>query len=121
MNDRREENRSGQGAPEQERVYAPTHAGPGTLNLRPFQKHGAPNADAAQPLEPEKEAETEASPAGLGSASAPEQSGASAEKADKPSFNVPDLFAQEDSEPKKKSRLKRTSQPSARKNSAHAA
>lgn len=98
MNDRREENRSGQGAPEQERVYAPTHAGPGTLNLRPFQKHGAPNADAAQPLEPEKEAETEASPAGLGSASAPEQSGASAEKADKPSFNVPDLFAQEDSE-----------------------
>ena len=59
MNDRREENRNGQDALEQERVYAPTHVGAGALNLRPFQKHGAPNADAAQPLEPEEEAETD--------------------------------------------------------------
>ena len=97
MNDRREENRNGQDALEQERVYAPTHVGAGALNLRPFQKHGAPNADAAQPLEPEEEAETEASPAGLGTASAPDQDEADAEKVDKPSFSVPDLFAEEDS------------------------
>lgn len=97
MNDRREENRNGQDALEQERVYAPTHVGAGALNLRPFQKRSASNMDAAQPLEPEEEAETEASPAGLGTASAPDQDEADAEKVDKPSFSVPDLFAEDDS------------------------
>ena len=45
MSDRKWENQNGENAPERERVYAPTHAGSGTLNLRPFQKHGAPETD----------------------------------------------------------------------------
>lgn len=111
MNDRREENRNGQDAPEQERVYAPTHAGAGALNLRPFQKHGASNMDAAQPPEPEEEAETGTSPAGLGIASAPDQDEADTEKVDKPSFSVPDLFAEDDSSEENAAEKEKTVEP----------
>ena len=53
MNEGKRENPNSENAPERERVYAPTHAGSGTLNLRPFQKHG-PDEAALEPAEQTK-------------------------------------------------------------------
>ena len=86
MSDRKWENQNGENAPERERVYAPTHAGSGTLNLRPFQKHGAPETDAGEATEPAEQ------PSGADAAPAGETS---APKADKPAAEIPDLFSDE--------------------------
>ena len=53
MNEGKREKLNSENAPERERVYAPTHAGSGTLNLRPFQKHG-PDEAALEPAEQTK-------------------------------------------------------------------
>ena len=56
MNDGNRENRNEKTPPEQERVYAPTHAA-GTLNLRPFQKRAAQESGMDTPLESLEEQE----------------------------------------------------------------
>lgn len=98
MNGGNRENRNEKTPPEQERIYAPTHAA-GALNLRPFQKRAAQESGIDTPLESLEEQEPLEAPEPADAPEAAQHKAAPPDAptaADKPEPEIPDLFADDD-------------------------